>query len=221
MRFVKICGLQSCEEAQLARECGATAFGFLVGLTHLAEDKLTPSTARAIVRTLPSGCNTVLVTHLLDVSAIADLAREIGVRTIQVHGDVPVEGIRKLRSSAPQFDIVKAVHVTGPQSVAMARKFAASVHGLVLDSRTADRLGGTGKTHDWTVSRRIVAAVSPTPVYLAGGLTPDNVEKAIELVLPAGVDVNSGVEDASGRKDKEKLKSFISRAAKALDAVHG
>jgi phosphoribosylanthranilate isomerase len=220
MHFIKICGLQSYEEAQLARECGATAFGFLVGLTHLAEDKIIPSAARAIVQTLPSDCNTVLVTHLLNVSTIADLAREIGVKTVQVHGDVAIEDVRELRLLAPQFEIIKAVHVTGTQSVAMAQKFAGLVHGLVLDSRTADRLGGTGKTHDWTVSRRIVAAVSPTPVYLAGGLTPENVSKAIELVLPAGVDVNSGVEDASGRKDKGKLKTFISRAAKTLNEIH-
>ena len=91
------------------------------------------------------------------------------------------------------------MHVTGDDALGRALVYAAVADALVLDSRTADRLGGTGRTHDWSVSARIVAAVAPLPVYLAGGLRPENVAEAIARVHPAGVDVNSGVEDAGGR----------------------
>ena len=91
---------------------------------------------------------------------------------------------------------------------------------LVLDSRTADCLGGTGLTHDWSVSAGIVEAVAPLPVYLAGGLRPENVGEAIARVRPAGVDVNSGVEDASGRKDGQRMCEFVARARAGLQRVH-
>ena len=87
---------------------------------------------------------------------------------------------------------------------------------LVLDTRTAERLGGTGQTHDWSVSARIVEAVAPVPIYLAGGLRPENVAEAVARVRPAGVDVNSGVEDASGRKDTAKMRAFVDRARAGL-----
>lgn len=158
----------------------------------------------------------VLVTHLPDPAAVAAMAREIGVITIQVHGDVSPDGMRALRRLAPGHRLIKAVHVTGPDALARATIFAPLADALLLDSRTVDRLGGTGRTHDWTISRRIVAAIAPVPVILAGGLTPDNVAAAIAEVRPAGVDVNSGVEDAAGAKDPIRMRAFISAASAAL-----
>ena len=103
-----------------------------------------------------------------------------------------VADLRRLRLLAPGVRLIKAVHVTGEDALGRALAFAAEVDALLLDSRTADRLGGTGRTHDWSVSARIVAAVSPVPVYLAGGLRPENVAEAIARVRPAGVDVELG-----------------------------
>jgi phosphoribosylanthranilate isomerase len=111
--------------------------------------------------------------------------------------------------------------VTGDDALDRALGCAPDADALVLDSRTADRLGGTGRTHDWSVSARIVSAVAPRPVYLAGGLRPENVAEAVARVRPAGVDVNSGVEDASGRKDMAKMRAFVDRAGAALRADHG
>lgn len=213
--FIKICGLQSYEEARMALDAGATALGFLVGLIHRAEDEIAESAAREIVRQLPGDTLTVLVTHLIDPARIAALAAAIGVRAIQVHGDVPPAGVETLRRLAPGRTIIKAIHVTGPEALAHARLYAGRADALLLDSRTADRIGGTGQTHDWTVSRRIVAELAPMPVYLAGGLTPENVEQAIAQVRPAGVDVNSGVEDARGAKDTGKLAGFIAGAQRS------
>lgn len=219
MTFVKICGIQTEEEAQAALDCGATALGFLVGLTHHAEDGVEAGAAAAIVQRLPAEADTVLVTHLLDPVAVADLLRRVGARTVQVHDAMTVPDLLRLRDLAPHARLLKAVHVTGEAALDQALSYAAVADALVLDSRTADRLGGTGLTHDWSVSRRIVDAVAPTPVCLAGGLRPENVELAVRQVRPAGVDVNSGVEDARGRKDTVRMRDFVRRARAALALV--
>src|ERR671917_2934618 len=216
MAFVKMCGIQSFEEARAALACGATALGFLVGLTHRAEDGIDATTAHGIVRRLPVGAEAVLVTHLRDPERVADLAASVGTSAIQVHDDMTIPDLRRLRALAPGARLLKAVHVTGEDALGHALAYAAVADALVLDSRTADRLGGTGQTHDWTISARIVAAVAPLPVYLAGGLRPENVAEAFARVCPAGVDVNSGVEDASGRKDLERMRAFVGRARAGL-----
>jgi phosphoribosylanthranilate isomerase len=220
--FVKVCGIRTWEEANAALDCGATALGFLVGLTHLAEDEVGEAEARAIVRRLPAGPEAVLVTHLRDPERVAALAASIGARAVQVHGDMALADLGRLRALlAPATRLLKAVHVTGEDALGRALRFAAEADALLLDTRTADRLGGTGKTHDWSIGARIVAAVAPLPVYLAGGLRPENVAEAIARVRPAGVDVNSGVEDASGRKDAQRMREFVACAMAGLRADRG
>lgn len=214
--FLKICGLRTEHEARAAIAAGATALGMLVGLTHRAEDEASETEARHLVSALGSGAWFVIVTHLLDPTAIAALAVRIGVSTIQVHGDVSPDGLRVLHGLAPDTCLIKAIHVTGPDAVRRAEAYAPLADALLLDSRSADRLGGTGRTHDWAISRRIVGAVAPVPVILAGGLTPDNVAGAIEQVRPAGVDVNSGVEDPTGAKDPARMRAFIASARSAF-----
>lgn len=214
--FIKICGLQSLTEAEAALEAGATALGFLVGLTHRAEDAIDEATARDVIHALPSTAETVLVTHFLDAERIAALATGIGARAIQVHDALPPEGMARLAALAPGRRLIKAVHVTGPEALDQARAWRSAADALLLDSRTADRLGGTGRTHDWSISRAIVEAVAPTPVYLAGGLRPENLASAIAAVGPAGVDVNSGVEDGTGAKDPARLRAFVTTARSAL-----
>jgi phosphoribosylanthranilate isomerase len=215
MAFVKVCGIQSFEEASVALGCGATALGFLIGLTHKAEDGIEEAAARAIVGRLPAEAEAVLVTHLRDPERVAELAVSVGTGTIQVHDAMAIPDLRRLRVLAPGARLLKAVHVTGEDALGRALGYAAVADALVLDTRTADRLGGTGRTHDWTISARIVAAVAPLPVYLAGGLRPENVAEAIARVRPAGVDVNSGVEDASGHKDPARMRDFVARARAA------
>ena len=214
--FIKICGLRDQAEATLAWRAGATALGFLVGLTHLAADAVDDAQAARIVQQLPIEVEAVMVTHLTDAAEIARRGQNIGVRTIQVHGALPVAGLGDLRRMLPAVRLIKAVHITGEAALEDALSYASVVDALLLDSRTADRLGGTGRTHDWSISRRIVAAVAPLPVYLAGGLTPDNVAGAVRAVAPAGVDVNSGVEDAAGNKDPRRMRAFVANARQAL-----
>jgi phosphoribosylanthranilate isomerase len=109
------------------------------------------------------------------------------------------------------------VHVTGDESVSDALRIADSCHAVHLDSRTADRLGGTGRTHDWSISRKIVTALAPlsVPVILSGGLRPNNVADAVEAIQPYAVDVNSGVENEHGDKDLSRSLQFVSTVRQA------
>ena len=104
--------------------------------------------------------------------------------------------------------LIQAIHVVNDTAIAEAAALEPLVDALLLDSRTAERIGGTGQTHDWSISRRIVEACGK-PVILAGGLTPTNLASALAAVRPAGVDVNSGVENAAGEKDPDRVRSFV------------
>jgi len=204
---VKICGIKRTEDALAAVRFGADAIGLLVGQRHAATDFITADEATAIVKALPPFCSSVLVTHLDRAEEIVPLARSIGVTTIQLHGDSSPEDARAIRENLPHLKLIKAVHVTDAESIEVARRYADSVDAILLDTVNVatDQVGGTGMTHDWGISRRIVETAG-LPVILAGGLNPDNVTAAIEAVRPFGVDVNSGTKGPDGFKDMAKLR---------------
>ncbi|WP_459545237.1 phosphoribosylanthranilate isomerase [Nocardia sp. X0981] len=210
----KVCGIRSRADLETAVSAGADAVGFISGTTHYSEDALSAAAAAELAAATPSFVNRVLVTHLEDAHAILDLADRVGVDTIQVHGLVDRDTLRAVHAGAHGRTIVRAVHVTGADAVARACDIAADCDAVLLDSRTTDRLGGTGRVHDWSISARIVRALARVgcPVILAGGLGPDNVDAAISAVHPFGVDVNSGVETESGDKDFTACAAFVKTA---------
>jgi phosphoribosylanthranilate isomerase len=128
-------------------------------------------------------------------------------------------GYDDLRQALPGISIIQVIHVTGSESVEEAVSIAPYVHGLLLDSgnqsKTIKELGGTGRIHDWTFSRQIRELVD-VPVFLAGGLNPDNVTAAIQQVEPFAVDVCSGVR-TNGKLDEEKLSKFFIQVAASFD----
>lgn len=203
----KICGINSLKEMETAIKAGADALGFLVGITHLAEDKTDIPTARELIRQMPPFISRVAVTHLETAADVIPMLNELNVDTVQLHNDIPLAEIAKIRSSLPWLKIIKSVSVTGPESIASARKYIGYADAVILDTRTNERLGGTGLTHDWTISRQIVKEL-PIPVILAGGLNPENLQNAIDTVRPYAVDVNSGVE-TDQKKDAHKTEAFI------------
>ena len=205
--FIKVCGIQNVDEALGVVAAGATTIGVLVGMTHLAEDSVTVETARRIVDAVAGRARTVMVTHLRDVDKIARLAKLARVDAIQIQDDVHLGEMRRLRTLVPGKTLIKAIHVTGSEAVGQAQHYAPFADKLLLDSRTPERLGGTGQIHDWQLSR-VIARVIDIPVILAGGLAPDNVRDAIEVVRPAGIDANSGLERADGSKDLDKVRAF-------------
>ncbi len=209
--FIKVCGIRSVDEAAGAVEAGATAIGVLVGVAESVPDRVAPDLGKKIAASVPGGVTTVMVTHLTDPEEVADIASYMKVRAVQVHGDMDVRGLRTLRSLLPGVLIIKTIHVTGDEAAFRARDYAAAADMLLLDTAAGGKIGGTGVTHDWSVSAEI-AESSRVPVILAGGLNPENVAAAIERVKPHGVDANSGLEHGDGSKDFEKIKAFVAAA---------
>ena len=210
---VKICGNRSPDEVRMAVEAGADAVGLLVGIRHDTEDSLEPEIARDIVRQTPLFVSTVVVTHLVTANEVLDLYDRILPTTIQLHDDIAPKEIEEIRHTRPHIKLIKAIHVVDERAIAAAKAYLPHVDALLLDSRTEERIGGTGVTHDWEISETIVAE-SAKPVILAGGLTSTNVVEAISKVKPYGVDVHTGVEDANGQRDVQKLMDFIQYAKK-------
>jgi len=211
---VKICGMRNVDEARMAVSLGADALGFLCGLSYRTDDELDLATAQRIISEVPPFVSTVLVTHQTDLDWVVRACRQSGCSTVQLHGDFALEQIPELRTMIPNVRIIKAVSVVDESAIKFAASAAEQADAIILDSRTATRIGGTGHTHDWSISARIAKTLSK-PVILAGGLTPANVVKAIEVVQPFAVDVNSGVELPDGSKSPQKVGDFV-RLAKAM-----
>lgn len=217
---VKICGISNVKDALDAIGYGADAVGFLVGQVHFSTGVfLTPQQAAAIVTQLPPFCSSVLVTHLSRPEDVVSAARIAKVNTIQLHGDTEAREAIQIKQQLPYAKTYKVVHVFDESAIAEAQKYARAVDGIVLDTalKETGQIGGTGKTHDWAISRRVAESV-PIPVILAGGLNPDNVAEAIKTVRPYAVDVNSGVSNPTGGKDPRKVKAFIECAKSVIAA---
>jgi phosphoribosylanthranilate isomerase len=209
---VKLCGIRSRSDLAVALKAGADALGFIVGARHRTEDELTPAAAAELVALLPPFVDSVMVTHLQQARPIIELIRQMGATTLQLQDGIAPQELQAIRTAQPGVKLIQAIHVGDGNAAnqAMAAAIAAEplVDALLLDSRTADRIGGTGQTHDWSVSRRIVERIGK-PVILAGGLRPENLRAALETVRPAAVDVNSGIEDAAGAKDPVRAEAFV------------
>ena len=212
---VKICGTATFADLDYAVAAGADAVGFLMGITHVTQDAVTPETAAAMVATLPPFIVPVAVTHLTkpsDLIRIVELAR---CTTLQIQDVVTPDDIAEVREALPYLRIMKAVHVMDESAITTTKYFSDTADAILLDTRTADRIGGTGITHDWNISAKIVKECS-CPVILAGGLTPENVTEAIIRVRPYAVDVHTGVKK-NGVRDAERTRAFVANARTARD----
>ena len=206
----KICGTGTLRDLEIAVSAGADAVGFIVGTTHKSEDSISPSQAGEMIRALPPFISGVVVTHLTETADLIRLIEETACSVLQIQDMVPVETLVLLRERFPYLTLIKAVHVMDETAVDTAKVFARYADAILLDSRTADRLGGTGITHDWSISARIVEAVDK-PVILAGGLNPENLVAAMSSVMPYAVDVHSGVKK-NGVRDLERTADFVQTA---------
>jgi phosphoribosylanthranilate isomerase len=212
--YVKICGIRRAEDALIAAELGADAIGLLAGQRHNSPDFVSATIARDISRALPPSVEAVLVTHIKEIDELERLLQESEITTIQLHSEIALSPVESLRGRLPHLKIFKSVNIISADSVAYPEAFAQLVDGFVLDSINVatGQIGGTGKTHDWSVSREIVMRYPEVPIILAGGLNSENVRSAIERVRPFGVDVNSGTKAADGFKDPRKMEAFIIQA---------
>ena len=210
MTQIKICGITNEDDALQVALLGANYIGFLVEISF-SEDKVTRQQAKAIIKKLPLEIQPVFVTYLQKAAPIIEIAKEINPAIIQLHNDIEIKEIGKIRKALPKIKITKTISVVNEDSTKEAKKFEKYVDFILLDSKVGNKKGGTGKVHNWEISAKIVKSVKK-PVFLAGGLSPDNVQEAIKKVKPYAVDVNSGVKAKARKKDSEKLKLFIERA---------
>jgi phosphoribosylanthranilate isomerase len=212
--YVKICGIRRHEDALIAAELGADAIGLLVGQRHNSPDFISAAVARDISRALPPSVEAVLVTHIEEIDELERLLEQSGITTVQLHSEIAPNSVERLRGRLPYVKIFKSVSIISADSVAYPEAFEKLVDGFVLDSINVatGQLGGTGRTHDWSVSRQIVMRYLEIPIILAGGLNSENVRSAIEYVHPFGVDVNSGTKAPDGFKDARKMEEFIVQA---------
>lgn len=209
---VKICCISSVEEAWLAIRPGASALG-LVSDMPSGPGVIAEEVIAHIAAVVPPGVSSFLLTSQQDAASIIAQQRRLGVNTIQICDRLVSGSHEDLREAMPGIAIVQVIHVTGEESVEEAISVAPHVDGILLDSGNQSlpvkELGGTGRTHDWNISRSIREVVD-VPVFLAGGLTPDNVADAIRQVGPFALDICSGVR-TNGRLDEAKLARFFSQ----------
>jgi phosphoribosylanthranilate isomerase len=208
---IKICCISSIEEANLAIRLGADAIG-LVGRMPSGPGPIADELICKIAQSVPPMVDTFLLTSETSAEKIIEHHRRTRTKTIQIV-DMLTEGTHgQIREALPAIKIVQVIHVINQASVEQAIKISGDVDAILLDSGNPNlkikELGGTGRTHNWDLSRRIRERAK-CPVILAGGLNPENVKKAIETVNPYAVDVCSGVR-TDGKLDKEKLLRFIS-----------
>ena len=212
---VQIAGVMDLAEARMLLTAGVDWLGWPLRLPVNTED-LAEDTAAALIRRLPPTDRHVLITYEETAVGTAAFCRKLGVSRVQLHGPIPVTELRRLRELCPDLFVIKSLVVRPGNEAALqalVRETAPWVDAFVTDTfdPATGAEGATGRTHDWAISQRLVAA-SPRPVILAGGLHPDNVAAAIRAVRPAAVDSHTGVEGPTGRKDPDRVRRFVAAA---------
>jgi phosphoribosylanthranilate isomerase len=207
---VKICCIASIEEAWMAIDAGASAIG-LVSAMPSGPGPIPEDLIAEIAAIVPPGVSSFLLTCLQDAASIIDQQRRLRVNTIQICDRLTGGSYHEIHDALPGIKLVQVVHVTGPEAVEEAIALAPHVDAILLDSGNQSlaikELGGTGRTHDWSLSRKIREAID-VPLFLAGGLNATNVAAAIREVQPYGIDVCSGLR-TEGALDPQKLSEFI------------
>jgi phosphoribosylanthranilate isomerase len=213
---VKVCCIASVDEARLAIAHGASAIG-LVSEMPSGPGVIPEALIAEIAAATPPGIGTFLLTCRQSIDEIAGQQRRTRVNTVQICDDLAEGALQELRAALPGVTLVQVIHVDGEDAVARAAAVATSVDAILLDSGNqklaVKELGGTGRRHDWTISRRIREQAG-VPVYLAGGLTAANAAEAIAAVGPFALDVCSGVR-SQGRLDADRLAGFFAAIGSA------
>lgn len=208
MTNVKICGITNLADALAAARLGADALGF--NFYPKSPRYISPAMAREIASNLRGGMKIVGVFVNADHSAVAKICEQAQLDAIQLHGDETPDLVETIRRHT-DAEVIKAFRVSSafrPQTILDYQADA-----VLLDALSSEAFGGTGRCIDWDIARSVRDLTAK--LYLAGGLTPDNVVRAIRAVRPYAVDVASGVESEKGRKDPAKLAAFIRKAKRA------
>ncbi len=196
---IKICGITNLTDARRAIASGADFLGF--NFYPPSPRYVAPAKARRIVKKLPKGIAAVGVFVNEPEEKMLEIARTVGLKYLQLHGDESPAEVARLQRA---FPVIKAVRVKKPFHAAQLSRYR-NANALLLDGFDRRRRGGTGNSFDWKIARR---ANSGARIFVAGGLAPENVADAIRVAKPYAVDVSSGVESRPGKKDPARLKAF-------------
>lgn len=209
---VKICGITRLEDLYASIAAGADFVGFVVDVPSSPRN-LTIKEAEDLIGAAPSSVMKVVVTVFKGVERLLEIYNRLKPDFMQVHL-IPREH-EEIRGIAGTVPMIKAINISGDLSLEESLKEIEAFKAILVDSHSPGKCGGTGVTHDWNISRRIRDLIYPKPLFLAGGLRPENVCDAILTVRPFAVDVSSGVESRPGIKDKQKIMSFIREVKRA------
>jgi phosphoribosylanthranilate isomerase len=210
---VKVCGITNREDLEVAVDAGADALGFVVDVPE-SPRSISLDRARVLVEATPPFVQGVLVSVFDTVDRLETLCSCLAPDAVQVTGTLPRDAI------CEQFRGIQVIHAVAVNDQAgEVLPSAVRCDAVLTDSCVPGAHGGTGKPHNWNVSRAIKELIAPTPLILAGGLTPGNVRAAIETVRPYAVDVSSGVEARAGIKDPAKIRAFIRAVTEASDGL--
>lgn len=211
-QIIQVAGIIDIEEAKMLMDLGVEYLGFPLRLPVNKED-LTEDDAEKVIKEITSPHKAVLITYLDSADEIIAFCSKLNVTIVQLHGNINIEELKKLKALRPDIEVIKSlvVHDNNLQELeSIVISFSPWVDMFITDTfdPTTGASGATGKTHDWKISKHLID-LSPKPVIIAGGLNPDNVRQAILFTNPAGVDVHTGIENKSGRKDIELTKQFV------------
>lgn len=200
---VKICGITNWADARCACDAGAHFLGF--NFYPRSPRYVDPKRARLIVRRLPKNVASVgiFVNELEE--GVARIAQLVGLKYVQLHGDETPDFVSRLHRGLRAVKIIKAIRVRRAAHVKKAARFT-DVSAILLDGFDPRSRGGTGKSFDWPLA---ACTNGRRHIFLAGGLTPENVAEAIGVVRPYAIDVCSGVESSPGKKDRRKIKDLM------------
>ncbi|HVF30554.1 MAG TPA: phosphoribosylanthranilate isomerase [Pyrinomonadaceae bacterium] len=205
MTKVKICGITNLEDARLAVGSGADAIG--LNFYKNSPRYLSSTAASEIARHVEGSVSKIGVFVNQTTDEILEIVEDVGLDGIQLHGDETPELIGNLRARC-ELPVIKALRVSPDFDIGAVREY--NLAGILLDGYSTNARGGTGETFDWAVARAVSELVAE--IWLAGGLTPDNVRTAIEEVRPFAVDACSSLESSPGLKDARKVERFIKEA---------
>jgi len=207
---IKICCIKNIKEAELAIKYGADAIG-LVSEMPSGPGVISENEICKIAEFVPENIKTFLLTSKQSSIEIIEQLKRCKTNTVQIVDKLKIGSYFEIKKALPNVDIIQVIHVLDESTIQEAVKISTDVDGLLLDSGNPNLktkvLGGTGKTHNWELSREICKRVD-VPVFLAGGLNPKNVNEAIKVVNPSGVDICSGIR-TNGNLDKKKLADYV------------
>jgi phosphoribosylanthranilate isomerase len=212
--WIKICATTNLDDAFASIDAGASALGFI--LTE-SPRRVTPDAAREIIAALPPSFEKIGVVVNESPEALAKLASELGLTGLQLQGDEPPELLPEYRRALGLRMVIKTLQarelLADPAKLDSYLQMHASIDAILLDSGSPAARGGTGQIFDWNAALPLVQHIKKVvPVIIAGGLHPDNVADAVRLFDPCGVDVVSGVERETGKKDAARVRAFIAAA---------